>query len=110
MLFQRKSMISRQPWTEKQQSCSGRNQVSTRSTILSLCILHKEHVAMLDRRQASCILRGIHKRKCFAVALADKESLREGKLRSLRQALDLYRARLGLQFRKGAVSALCYCV
>ncbi|EIE26841.1 hypothetical protein COCSUDRAFT_64680 [Coccomyxa subellipsoidea C-169] len=33
-------------------------------------------------------------------ALADKESLREGKLRSLRQALDLYRARLGLQFRK----------
>ncbi|CAL8467196.1 g6732 [Coccomyxa elongata] len=33
-------------------------------------------------------------------ALADKESLREGKLRSLRQALDLYRARLGLHFRR----------
>ncbi len=47
----------------------------------------------------------------FAVALADKESLREGKLRSLRQALDLYRARLGLHFRRGlfpmATELLC---
>ena len=34
-------------------------------------------------------------------ALADNEALREGKLHSLRQALDVYRARLGLQFRKG---------
>lgn len=47
----------------------------------------------------------------IAVALADKESLREGKLRSLRQALDLYRARLGLHFRRGlfpmATELLC---
>lgn len=47
----------------------------------------------------------IHFNGMAYAALADKESLREGKLRSLRQALDLYRARLGLQFRKGSFAA-----
>lgn len=44
---------------------------------------------------------------CAHAALADNEALREGKLHSLRQALDVYRARLGLHFRKGNSLFLC---
>ena len=35
-------------------------------------------------------------------ALANQESIQESKLRAMRQAVDLYRGRLGLEFRKGA--------
>lgn len=38
-----------------------------------------------------------------ATALANQESIQESKLRAMRQAVDLYRGRLGLEFRKGVV-------
>ena len=36
-------------------------------------------------------------------ALANQESIQESKLRAMRGAVDLYRGRLGLEFRKGAL-------
>ena len=56
----------------------------------------RSHSASCNNRK-NVTLKG----KICMTALADKESLRESKLRSLRQALDLYRARLGLQFCRG---------
>ena len=37
-----------------------------------------------------------------SAALANQESIQESKLRAVRQAVDTYRGRLGLEFRKGA--------
>ena len=38
-----------------------------------------------------------------SAALANQESIQESKLRAMRGAVDLYRGRLGLDFRKGAL-------
>ena len=41
-------------------------------------------------------------------ALANQESIQESKLRAMRGAVDLYRGRLGLEFRKGALCSFPY--
>lgn len=66
------------------------------------------------RKQAACykllISCASHDQQSFcAAALANKESLREGKLQAVREALDVYRERLGLHFRKGTVTCSPFC-